>query len=50
MGLYEGEKDWEIVDATRAIASERGVPMAQIEAGAAAHGAVIAIRQTFLRH
>ncbi len=30
VGLYEGEKDWEIVDATRAIAAERGVPMAQI--------------------
>lgn len=30
VGLYEGEKDWEIVDATRAIATERGVPMAQI--------------------
>lgn len=30
MGLYEGEKDWEIVNATRAIATERGVPMAQI--------------------
>ena len=30
VGLYEGDKDWEIVDATRAIAAERGVPMAQI--------------------
>ena len=30
VGLYEGEKDWEIVNATRAIATERGVPMAQI--------------------
>jgi len=30
VGLYEGEKDWEIVNATSAIATERGVPMAQI--------------------
>jgi aryl-alcohol dehydrogenase-like predicted oxidoreductase len=30
VGLYEGDKDWEIVDATRAIANERNVPMAQV--------------------
>lgn len=30
VGLYEGDKDWEIVDATRAIATERNVPMAQV--------------------